>query len=375
MKKKKWMIYGVVLLFLAGMGAGLYWSTPEASQSRNRENIPVQSVAQLTGYAEELEIRPHYLGILASQEPEEILLDTGRQVARFSVAEGGNVTAGAEVALYDTGEQLLEIEQLELEIRQSKLSVESSQVQIQTLQKQKKGATAEQKQEYDLQIRNEQAKIDQEKYNQSLKEKQIQALEELIAGSQVLAPCTGVVTEIQEEEGRIVIVPEGTYALTFSVSEQEVEGISAGQKLQVTDRRGRWESPAEVQYVETDRSQDQEETGGQEKVSQYLVHASLKEEEACFAGQHVYVQLEEDTEEAGQGTEILLPEGYLQDPETSAWVWAVNQEGTLEKRKVTLGDYNDRKSAYVIEEGLAMTDYLAWPAEYLREGQEADFQH
>ena len=48
-------------------------------------------------------------------------------------------------------------------------------------------------------------------------------------------------------------------------------------------------------------------------------------------------------------------------------------DGRLEKCPVTLGVYNDRHSALEVKEGLAMTDYLAWPSALLEEGQEADF--
>ncbi len=63
----------------------------------------------------------------------------------------------------------------------------------------------------------------------------------------------------------------------------------------------------------------------------------------------------------------------MEDASGKPWVWAAGEDGRLEKRPVTLGAYNDRHSAWQVEEGLSMTDYLAWPSALLEEGQEADF--
>ena len=98
-------------------------------------------------------------------------------------------------------------------------------------------------------------------------------------------------------------------------------------------------------------------------------------------GQHVYIEKAQNGKEAeaGEGApeggeaEILLPEGYVEDASEKPWVWAAGDDGRMEKRPVTLGAYNDRHSAWQVEGGLSMTDYLAWPSALLEEGQKADF--
>ena len=54
MKKKKWVIFGAVLLFLAAAGLGIYFGTPAIPREKTEREVPVQSVAGLTGYAEEM---------------------------------------------------------------------------------------------------------------------------------------------------------------------------------------------------------------------------------------------------------------------------------------------------------------------------------
>ncbi len=53
----------------------------------------------------------------------------------------------------------------------------------------------------------------------------------------------------------------------------------------------------------------------------------------------------------------------------TAYVWATSEPGgRLEKRQVTLGNYDENLCAYHILEGLEETDYIAWPDSSLRPG-------
>lgn len=52
----------------------------------------------------------------------------------------------------------------------------------------------------------------------------------------------------------------------------------------------------------------------------------------------------------------------------SAYVWADDGTGHLEKRKVELGEYDEELDEYQILSGLTEEDYIAWPMEGLYEG-------
>ena len=82
-------------------------------------------------------------------------------------------------------------------------------------------------------------------------------------------------------------------------------------------------------------------------------------------GQHLYIRLE--TEE-GQTTGIPIGSVFICYAEDgSAFVWA-EAKGKLEKRTVTLGEYNPMTDAQEILSGISMEDYLAFPEEGCREG-------
>ena len=58
---------------------------------------------------------------------------------------------------------------------------------------------------------------------------------------------------------------------------------------------------------------------------------------------------------------IHLPEWYIVDAEGSPFVWAQGSNGKLEKRSITLGNYDEDLCTYVVESGLTPEDYIAFP--------------
>jgi len=101
--------------------------------------------------------------------------------------------------------------------------------------------------------------------------------------------------------------------------------------------------------------------------SKYPFYIELDNTEGLILGQHVYL---ETYSEEGEVTGIPLSMAFLcYDDEGVAYVWAENSRSKLEKRPVTLGAPNDMMGTVSIIEGLAETDYIAFPdGELCQEG-------
>ena len=56
------------------------------------------------------------------------------------------------------------------------------------------------------------------------------------------------------------------------------------------------------------------------------------------------------------------------DADSNPFVWAQDSRGRLEKRSVTLGEYDEMMDTYVVENGLTPEDYIAFPDESLAVG-------
>ena len=100
--------------------------------------------------------------------------------------------------------------------------------------------------------------------------------------------------------------------------------------------------------------------------SRYPFYIDLDSTEGLMLGQHVYVELASEGEEISG---LQLGGAFVcYEEDGSTYVWA-ERRGKLEKRKVTLGDYNEMQDTYVITEGLTEEDYVAYPdPEVCREG-------
>ena len=49
-------------------------------------------------------------------------------------------------------------------------------------------------------------------------------------------------------------------------------------------------------------------------------------------------------------------------------MWAQNSKGKLEKRNITLGEYNTETDTYPVTDGLTAEDYIAYPDDSLKAG-------
>lgn len=386
--KKKWIVFAAVVLFLAAAGLGLYLGTPSIPKRSREQTVPVQSVAALTGYAEEEALRSRFLGVLSRREAVKVQLDAGRETEGFLVEAGDQVKEGSVLAVYDNSALLLEKEQLLLDREQMAFELESGELGIRTLKRERSQAEVSQRGDYDLQILNAQAEQEQKEYDLGRKDREIAALEERLAEHEVISPCNGAVVAVDGENGSLSIVPEDEYVFTFSAGEEELKEFHAGDVVSVSSRDESLSFEGKVDRVGTENPSGGEASSGAAGASLYPVSGTVKGTDEFLPGQHVYIEkvqtggeaekragsVEPESEGAkDEEPEILLPEGYVEDVSGRPWVWAAGTDGRMEKRPVTLGAYNDRHSAWQIKEGISMTDYLAWPSALLEEGQKADF--
>lgn len=101
--------------------------------------------------------------------------------------------------------------------------------------------------------------------------------------------------------------------------------------------------------------------------SKYPFYIELDSTDGLILGQHVYLEVEK---EEGEVSGIPLSMAFIcYNDDGSAYVWAENSRGKLEKRAITLGDFNDMMGTISVIEGLAETDYIAFPdGELCQEG-------
>lgn len=127
------------------------------------------------------------------------------------------------------------------------------------------------------------------------------------------------------------------------------------------------EHPAEQDqnsdFIMADSGGDDQQTTS----SSYPFYVDLDSTEGLMLGQHVYIETDVGQEDQREG--IWLNELYIEDVDTQApYVWASDGNDRLEKRQITLGEYDEAMGEYLISEGLTVDDCIAFPSESLQEG-------
>ena len=366
---KKWI--GLILaaaLLLSGCGG-------------SKESVYVQSVEALSNMGG---IAPgdHFLGLVVSEHVTKIEKDSDKAVKELLVQEGDDVKEGQELFSYDTDELQLNYDKKCLELEQLKASIESYKTQIKQLENERAFVTGSEKLRYTLEIQSSQLDMKEAELKIKTKEKEVEQAAQLLENSTVVSPVVGRVQDINESgtnnQGEpaayITIQQIGSYRVKGVLGELQRGGIQEGDRVTMvsrTDESKAWSGTvALVDYENPTQGSNMDRYYGMSSdemtaASKYPFYVDLDSTEGLMLGQHLYIRLE--TEE-GQPAGIPISSAYLCYAEDgTAFVWA-EHKGKLEKRPVTLGEYNAMTDAQEILSGISLEDYLAFPDETCQEG-------
>ena len=172
----------------------------------------------------------------------------------------------------------------------------------------------------------------------------------------------------------ITILATGDYRIKGKVNEQNLSEIQEGEKAIVrsrVDENQTWSGTFTA--VNTDEAENNNNnmyygaTSTETTSSSYSFYVMLDSSDGLLLGQHVYIEKDLGEEQSG----IWLDEGYIVNADSKPYVWTEDNKGKLEKRDVTLGEYNEETYQYEIQSGLEESDYIAFPQDFLEEGMKA----
>ena len=370
------------LLLTAALTAGL-----TACGGGGEDEVYAQSVASLNGMAAAA-FADRFAGVAVSGKTAELRLDPALTLEDVKVEEGQTVKKGDVLFTYNNDSAALRVEEAKLEIESQKNKISALNSQIADLTRERAAAANADKLSYTLEIQGLQADIRETEYNIAVKEKELQNLEKTAADTQVKSEIDGRVTSINRAGGTnddgsekpfMTVVETGSLRVKGTINELNRGLLSEGQAVTLRARtdtartwRGTvqtidWENPAQGNgnnYYSG--SPDDEMTSS----SKYPFYVAVEDPAGLIIGQHVYIEPGEAETPAADGG-LRLPEAFVSDADDAPWVWAVNGGGKLEKRKLAVSAYDEALGEYVIESGLTLDDYVAFPEEGLRAGQPA----
>ena len=360
---KKWIVLCLALVMALSMAA--------CGEAENA--VFVQSVKELESMGG---IAPgdKFPGLVVSENITEINKDPQMVVDELLVREGDDVTEGQALFSYDTQQMQLALDKQRLELEQLEAAIVNYKDQIAELEKDRNNASN--KLEYTIQIQSLEVDLKEAEINVKASRDAVAQAEALLENTVVCAPVDGRIQSISESGtdnygnpvAYITIQKTGSYRIKGTIGELQLGAMMEGTRLEILSRTdaNRWYGTITlIDYENPTQGNDNEmyyygmASDEMTTSSKYPFYVELDDTTGLILGQHVYLQLESVDAEVPAGPAISSAFiAYNEDGST--YVWA-DKNGKLEKRMVSLGDYDMMNDTYVILSGITEEDYIAYP--------------
>ncbi len=392
---KKFVTAALTGVLLLGLASGCSQSAGTGT-AVSVEPVSMIVNAGATGLAD------RYAGKVVAGQSADVKRDSSKTVQTIFVEEGDIVQEGDPLFCYDMDKMQLDLEKLQLDKENYENTIASAENAIAELEAERDKAKDSEKLGYTLQIDSKKAEIREAQYNISLKERDIASMETSMESAEVYSPISGRVMTVDEtgssysdpysyydssqsgdtSVGFITVTDVARLRVQGNINEMNAYALSEGMPLRIRSRLDSsktwmgtlsmidWENPVTGSnnngtVVISDSSSDEMTSS-----SKYPFYVELEDTEGLMMGQHVYIEtnLDDGADAAPAGP--MLPTYYIAYGEDdSPFVWAASDKDKLEKRPVTLGEADEMNGTTEITEGLALSDYIAFPEEGLEEGQ------
>ena len=402
MKKKKGIAIAAAAVIAAGAGVGIWhhMKGENGSGSASSDAVFVDSVGTITGLTGADGLFSRYSGVVEPQKTEKIQLASGLTVKKTYVSVGDEVKVGTKLFSYDTDDAQDKITQLEIDIENYEISIKSSESQITQLEKERDKVKDDEKLSYTTQIMTTQNNIKRYQYEMKSKQAEMESLKKQIANADVTSPIQGIIKTISSNTGSddsssdtssgmnsdsedssayMTIMATGEYRIKGKINEQNMSEIQEGMNMIAysrVDETQTWKGTLTTIDKESNSSNSSSamsygDTGDSSLTSSssYPFYVDLESSDGLMLGQHVYLMADNGQEDQEDG--LWLEDYYFitdEDGAVTNYVWAVDANDKLEKREVTLGDFNDETFKYEVLDGLTVDDYIAFPGEDCVEG-------
>ena len=343
----------------------------------------VQSVSMICGLGS-TGLVDRFAGMVTSQNETQVKKDDTATVDTILVKVDQEVKEGDALFTYDMSQATLDLEKAQLELDNLKNELESKKQEKAQLEKDKDAASSDDQMQYTLEIRQVNTDILQKEYDISVKAKDIEKLQNTVKNVTVTAPVTGRIKSINENGGTdqtgnplpfMTIVETSGFRVKGYVNENNAGTLTEGTAVVIRSRVSDQTWKGTISMIDWANAQQSNQNSyydsGSDDTSsssKYPFYVELESSDGLLLGQHVYIEPDYGQDAEQDANTLKLPAYYINDADSSPWVWAQNSKGKLEKRSLTLGDYDAEMDAYVVTDGLTADDYIAFPDESLKAG-------
>lgn len=343
------------------------------------EEVMVESVAEICGIGS-VGLADRFAGVVSPQGETKIKKSAESTVSEVLVSVGDTVEDGQVLFTYDTEQISLEIQSARLELQKYNNEVKANNEEIAQLKSEKKNAPEDQQFEYTNEIQMRNANIREANSGIASVNSRIQSLQKQLNNASVKATAAGRIQSINENGGYddmgnelpfITIVQTDHYQVKGYINEANASVLSEGIPVIVRSRVSDDTWSGTISMVDLDNPEQNQNYYGDDDTamsSKYPFYVELDSGEGLMLGQHVYIEPDFGQDVETDPNQINLPSYYIADADSDPYVWAQNGRGKLEKRDISLGEYNEEMDTYVVTDGLSADDFIAFPDESLSQG-------
>lgn len=393
----------IVSAALAGaLLLGVVGGCANSGTAAGGQTVSVEAVSSIVSTGS-VGLADRYAGMVVAGETAKVKRDSNKTVLETYVREGDMVAEGDPLFAYDVEKMQLDLDELYLKKADYENTISSANAEIEELQRQRDEAKEEDKLSYTLQIDSRGADIRAAQYNMSVNDRDIASMEASLEHTVVASPIAGRIMTVDETGGSsdygyyggddqsassgvdyITVTDVTSMRVQGNINEMNAYALTEGMPMTIRSRidsTQTWEGTLTMIDWENPVQNNNSDSGmvvisgsgsgddGMTTASKYPFYIELYSTDGLLMGQHVYIEPYTGEEESDEPAGPMLPGYYIVQDDADPYVWADNGKGKLEKRAVTLGQYDEMSDSYEIADGLDLTDYIAFPEEGLEEGQ------
>lgn len=385
--KKKVIAIVCAVVILAAAGGGTAWHFL-GSGSAKENVVYVNTVKNLTNLGTGNGMENRYAGVVESENIWKVEKNSEKTVKEVYVEIGQEVQVGTPLFSYDTEKFQSDLEQANLDLERINNELSSMNTNLAQLYKDKKQASKDQQAAITLEIQEAELDLKKKEYEGKSKQAEIDKLNDNITNATVISEIAGVVKSINKDDSAnsygyddssdnafLTVLATGDFRVKGKINEQNMNSGALMEGSQVivhsrVDETQTWTGT--VTKIDRENAQSGNNNmyansgDGMTQSSSYPFYVQLNGTDGLMLGQHVYIEPDIGQQEVKTG--IWLSDVFLNDVDSDPYVWADNGNGKLEKRKVTLGSYDENMMEYQITDGLAEDDAITFPEDGLVEG-------
>ena len=342
--------------------------------------VYVQNVGDLSGFG--ITDADRFPGVVVAENVTKIQRDADKTVGELFVKAGDTVKTGDQLFSYDTEQLQLNLDKQKLEQEQLEATIENYKDQITELENQRANAGSSQQLAYTVQIQTMQVDLKEAELNLEAKKTDVAKSEALLENAVVTSPVDGQIQAINEsttdqygrEQPYITIQQAGSFRVQGTLGELQRGSFTVGTRVKILSRTNddSWTGTISTIDYENPTQNNSNNYGfisdsgssSMNSSSRYPFYVELDSTDGLILGQHVYLALDSGEDLTG----LRLSSAFVAfNDDGSTYVWA-EKNGKLEKRTVTLGEYDAMTDTYAVTDGLSESDYVAYPDEACVEG-------